>query len=46
MELQYSFTNIKKMEPMIDARILEWKQKLDDTFVKSGEAFDFAWWAV
>ncbi|KAI2790843.1 hypothetical protein POX_c03694 [Penicillium oxalicum] len=42
----YSFTNIKKMEPMIDARILEWKQKLDDTFVKSGEAFDFAWWAV
>ncbi|KAJ5391839.1 hypothetical protein N7509_007329 [Penicillium cosmopolitanum] len=42
----YSFTNIKSMEPMIDARIREWSDKLNGTFVKSGEAFDFAWWAV
>jgi hypothetical protein len=34
------------MEPMIDARIREWIDKLNGTFVKSGEAFDFAWWAV
>ncbi|OQE15468.1 hypothetical protein PENSTE_c028G01327 [Penicillium steckii] len=42
----YSFTNIKKMEPLIDARIQEWSNKLDETYVKSGDAFDFAWWAV
>ncbi|KAJ6120868.1 hypothetical protein N7523_005148 [Penicillium sp. IBT 18751x] len=42
----YSFTNIKKMEPLIDARIREWSSKLDQTFVKTGEPFDFAWWAV
>ncbi|KAJ5082376.1 hypothetical protein N7532_011419 [Penicillium argentinense] len=41
-----NFTNIKGMEPLIDARIKEWSNKIDDTFVKSGEAFDFSWWAV
>lgn len=34
------------MEPLIDARIREWSNKLDETFVKTGEPFDFAWWAV
>jgi hypothetical protein len=34
------------MEPLIDARILEWNNKLDETFAKTGEPFDFAWWAV
>ncbi|KAJ5671895.1 hypothetical protein N7507_001022 [Penicillium longicatenatum] len=42
----YSFTSIKRMEPLIDARIQEWSSKLDDTFVKTGDSFDFAWWAV
>ncbi|KAJ5901879.1 hypothetical protein N7495_002407 [Penicillium taxi] len=42
----YSFTNIKRMEPLIDERIREWSKKLDETFVKSREAFDFSWWAV
>ncbi|CAG7963525.1 unnamed protein product [Penicillium olsonii] len=42
----YSFSNIKKMEPLIDARIAEWTTKLDSTFSKTGEAFDFSWWAV
>ncbi|KAJ5627762.1 hypothetical protein N7490_009990 [Penicillium lividum] len=42
----YSFTSIKRMEPLIDARIKEWSAKLDDSFVKTGESFDFAWWAV
>lgn len=44
--MQYSFTNIKKMEPLIDARIRDWSNKLEETFVKTGESFDFAWWAV
>lgn len=34
------------MEPLIDARIKEWSTKLDDTFAKTGDSFDFAWWAV
>ncbi|KAF9891592.1 hypothetical protein FE257_003603 [Aspergillus nanangensis] len=42
----YSFTNVKKMEPLIDARIGEWLKKMDEKFVRSGEEFDFAWWAV
>lgn len=45
-KMQYSFTNIKKMEPLLDMRIQEWTNKLDEKFVKSGEAFDFSWWAV
>jgi hypothetical protein len=44
--MQYSFTNIKKMEPLLDMRIQEWTNKLDEKFVKTGEAFDFSWWAV
>ncbi|KAJ5833888.1 hypothetical protein N7474_002199 [Penicillium riverlandense] len=42
----YSFSNIKKMEPMVDARIQQWSNKLDENFAQSGKAFDFAWWAV
>ncbi|KAJ5409605.1 uncharacterized protein N7487_003964 [Penicillium crustosum] len=42
----YSFSNIKKMEPLLDARINAWTTKLNEKFAKSGEAFDFAWWAV
>lgn len=34
------------MEPLIDARIREWSNELDEKFVKSDEPFDFAWWAV
>ncbi|KAG0158664.1 hypothetical protein PDIDSM_6183 [Penicillium digitatum] len=42
----YSFSNIKKMEPLVDERITQWIGKLNEKFAKSGEAFDFAWWAV
>ncbi|KAJ5682561.1 hypothetical protein N7462_005726 [Penicillium macrosclerotiorum] len=42
----YSFTNIKKMEQLVDMRIEEWNTKLDETFAKTGKPFDFAWWAV
>lgn len=44
----YSFSNIKKMEPLIDARITEWMERLDELFIKRepGAKFDFAPWAV
>ncbi|KAJ5770959.1 uncharacterized protein N7511_003010 [Penicillium nucicola] len=42
----YSFTNIKKMEPLLDMRIQQWTSKLNEKFIKTGEAFDFSWWAV
>ncbi|GES56824.1 cytochrome P450 monooxygenase [Aspergillus terreus] len=42
----YSFSNVRKMEPLIDARIGDWLAKLEEKFVRSGEEFDFAWWAV
>ncbi|PLN76164.1 cytochrome protein [Aspergillus taichungensis] len=42
----YSFTNVKRMEPMIDARIMSWLDKLNEDFARTGDAFDFAWWAV
>jgi cytochrome P450 len=44
----YSFTNIKKMEPLINARIEEWTDALKTRFVKGeGEKrFDFGPWAM
>lgn len=42
----YSFTNVRKMEPLIDARIKQWNAKLNEKFAKTGEKFDFAPWAV
>ncbi|KAF2396049.1 flavonoid 3',5'-hydroxylase [Trichodelitschia bisporula] len=41
----YSFSNIKKMEPNIDAGIAGWALKLDK-FAASGERFDFALWST
>ncbi|MCJ1398067.1 hypothetical protein MMC11_001264 [Xylographa trunciseda] len=42
----YSFTNIKKMEPLVDARISAWINKIDLLFSKTAHKFDFAPWAV
>lgn len=42
----YSFSNIRKMEPLIDARIEEWAEALDTRFVKTNTPFDFGPWAV
>ncbi|KAI1846099.1 hypothetical protein JX266_007908 [Neoarthrinium moseri] len=42
----YAFSNIKKMEPLIDSNIGKWIEKLDTLFAKSGEKFDFSPWAV
>jgi hypothetical protein len=42
----YSFTKIKKMEPLIDTRIVEWVEALENRFAKTDARFDFAPWAV
>ncbi|GAQ05924.1 hypothetical protein ALT_3245 [Aspergillus lentulus] len=42
----YSFTNVKRMEPLIDIRIQHWIDKLNERFAQTGEIFDFSWWAV
>lgn len=43
---QYSFSSVKRMEPLIDVRIKHWISKLDEKYVRTGEGFDFSWWAV
>lgn len=42
----YSFSNIKKMEPLIDNRIEAWIDKLQEKFATTNDKFDFAPWAV
>lgn len=42
----YSFTNIKRMEGLIDVQIGRWIDKLTDTFEKTKREFDFCPWAV
>ncbi|KAF2816326.1 flavonoid 3',5'-hydroxylase [Mytilinidion resinicola] len=42
----YAFSNIKKMEPLVDMRIADWISKLTKLFAKSPKKFDFAPWAV
>jgi hypothetical protein len=42
----YSFSNIKKMEPLIDARINDWITTLNTRFADTGKPLDFAPWAV
>jgi cytochrome P450 len=41
----YAFSNIKKMEPMVDHRITDWLSRIQDLF-GDGKKFDFAPWAV
>ncbi|KAF1997721.1 flavonoid 3',5'-hydroxylase [Amniculicola lignicola CBS 123094] len=41
----YAFSNIKKMEPMVDRRIEGWLDRIGELF-GNGEKFDFAPWAV
>ena len=42
----YAFTNIKKMEPLVDARMQDWVAAIAERFASSGKKFDFAPWAV
>lgn len=37
-------TAVKPMESLIDARIVEWTDKLENDFLKKGKKFDFAPW--
>jgi hypothetical protein len=34
------------MESLIDVRIEKWIDKVDEKFAKTGEKFDFTWWAT
>jgi hypothetical protein len=40
----YAFSNIKRMEPLVDQRINHWLSKLDELFGKTSTKFDFAPW--
>ncbi|KAH7066573.1 cytochrome P450 [Paraphoma chrysanthemicola] len=42
----YAFSNVKKMEPLVDHRIEVWLTKLTSRFADTGNNFDFAPWAV
>lgn len=42
----YAFSNVKKMESLIDHRINDWLSKLTLRFGDTGKEFDFAPWAV
>lgn len=42
----YSFSNVKRMEPLIDGQISEWIDKLDSTFAATGKAFDICPWTI
>ncbi|KAI8282818.1 isoamyl alcohol oxidase [Colletotrichum sp. SAR11_57] len=42
----YAFSNIKKMEPLLDHHIDRWVEKLDNNFASPGKRLDFAPWAV
>ncbi|KXX82964.1 Pisatin demethylase [Madurella mycetomatis] len=41
----YSFTNVKKMEPLIDERIEYWLSRVDTLFASTKAPFDFSPWA-
>jgi hypothetical protein len=40
----YAFSNVKKMEPLVDHRINHWLSRLDELFCKTSTKFDFAPW--
>jgi len=42
----YSFTNIRKLEHLVDARATEWLSRIDEEFCKTKKAFNFSPWAV
>ena len=42
----YSFSNVKKLEPIIDDRIQSWIERVGQKFADTGERFDFALWST
>ena len=43
---QYSFTHIKRMEPLMDARMYDWLDKIYERSAKTGKPLEFSRWAV
>lgn len=42
----YSFSNVRKMEALLDRNIQSWIDRLTDKFASSSKQFDFAPWTV
>jgi cytochrome P450 len=42
----YSFSNVKKLEGLVDARIDRWFERLQELFVATGKAVPFTEWSV
>lgn len=42
----YSFSNVKKLEGMVDARLTRWFERVNEVFVQTGKPVDFAQWSV
>jgi hypothetical protein len=42
----YSFSNVRKTEPLLDVRIHHWITTLTERFAKTEQPFDFAPWTV
>lgn len=42
----YSFSNLKKMEPLVDENMRKWIAKIDDRFAKTHDEFRFDAWAM
>lgn len=42
----YSFSNIKKLEPLVDVRVNRWLTRLREEFAVGQKAFNFTEWSV
>ncbi len=42
---KYSFTNVKKMEPLIDIQIQDWIDRISADFASKEETLNFATWS-
>jgi hypothetical protein len=42
----YSYTNIKKLEPLVDARVADWLNRLRSEYAVKNKALDFTTWTV
>jgi hypothetical protein len=42
----YAFSNVKRMEGLLDVRIVEWLGRIEELFCKGGKKFDFAPWCA
>ncbi|KAI5791044.1 putative cytochrome P450 monooxygenase [Pyronema domesticum] len=41
----YSMTNLKRTEPLIDGRVVEWISKLDKEFATTGKTMEYSSWS-